>query len=250
MQDQYHREIKSFVLRQSRLTKAQENALKQHAHHYIYPFCSPDINTHLQNKPLDVPTTFTNRKSNPLFNTKKNTHNILEIGFGNGDSLVQECGKHPQTLFFGIEVHLPGVARLIHRAHKAGITNLQIIRADATQAMQYLFPPQLFAQIRIFFPDPWHKKRHHKRRLLNHTFIQTTLRTLKKDGIIHIVTDWQDYAEAIQHNIQAIDKLAPAPIPLIDELIANRPKTAYEKRALSLEHKIYELIYQNIETSD
>lgn len=248
-----HRPIRSFVLRQSRLSVAQKKALNNEANAYIFPFATKNPSTYLQTKPLSIPTNseIIDRNQLTFWQLAHHyQHHILDIGFGNGDSLINVCPANTQTLFWGIEVHLPGVARLIHQATQQAIANLQIIRADAKQVIEILLPPHYFDQIRIFFPDPWHKKRHHKRRLLNHDFICQTLHTLKENGVLHIATDWQDYADFISKQITTIPQLKQAHRPLKQSLIENRPKTAYEKKGIALSHHIHELIYQKTKVTE
>ncbi len=236
-----YRQIKSFVLRQSRLTKAQQLALQEYAQSYIYPFKALPIQDYLQHKPLEI----TQDIQTPLLEEAAQWHKqVIEIGFGNGDSLLSDCLLEPQTLFFGIEVHLPGVARLIHRSHHSSIQNLKIIRADAQQVLTHLLPSEFFDKVGVFFPDPWHKKKHNKRRIINAKFIENVVKILKINGIVHIATDWEDYANHIQSVLTEEKKLQPVTQEEFSKLCQARAKTAYEKRGLSLNHKIYEFIYR------
>ena len=169
------RTIKSYVLRQGRLTRGQQQALDQ-----LWPVYGIDF------KPerLDLDTLF----NRPAAIT-------LEVGFGNGDSLIQQAGSNPQNNYLGIEVHRPGVGRLLHLADNAGISNVRVINHDAVEVLQQQIPDQGLDCVQLFFPDPWHKKRHHKRRIVKTEFIQLIHQKLKPGGLFHLATDWQDYAE-------------------------------------------------------
>lgn len=244
--DNHQRPIRSFVLRQGRLTCAQKNALKKHAKRYIFPFANSDPLAHINHQPLDMPTDFSHQQRNQQTLqsiSSSYAQQIVEIGFGNGKSLLQAGQQNPQHFFWGIEVHLPGVAGLMHRAHQTNIDNLSIIRTDAKQAMM-IFPTHFCHQIRVFFPDPWHKKRHQKRRLLNQSFLSRLTSLLKYGGVLHITTDWPHYAEEITQHIRNITDLIPASEALCQTLIEAKVTSAYETRALRLEHPIFELIYQ------
>ena len=220
-----HRTIKSFVLRQGRLTSAQQNALENHWQDY-----GIDYSEQL----LDFKTLFNN-----------NNETIIEIGFGNGDSLLQQAINQPQYNFIGIEVHGPGVGHLIHNAKEQGVRNIKVIRHDAIDVLTHQIADDSVQQLQLFFPDPWHKKRHHKRRIIKPAFIALIQKKLKTDGLFHMATDWQHYAE---HMLDEMDQ-AEAFRNLsgkgnYSENKGARCETKFERRGLKLGHGVWDLIYQ------
>lgn len=219
------RTIKSFVLRQGRLTRAQQNALENHWQDYGINFSE---------QPLDYPALF------------GNDHQIIiEIGFGNGDSLLQQAINQPQYNFIGIEVHGPGVGHLIHNANAQNIHNIKVIRHDAIDVLTQQITDHSIYQLQLFFPDPWHKKRHHKRRIIKQSFIELIQKKLKTGGFFHMATDWQHYAK---HMLAEMDQA---------EAFRNtsgkgnysknkgaRCETKFERRGVKLGHGVWDLIYQ------
>ncbi len=204
---------------------AQQNALQNHWQDY-----GIDYSEQL----LDLAGLF--EKSNEIF---------LEIGFGNGESLLQQAIDQPQYNFIGIEVHGPGVGHLIHSAREQGITNIKVIRHDAIDVLTRQIPDNSIRQLQLFFPDPWHKKRHHKRRIIKPAFIELVQKKLKTGGIFHMATDWQHYAE---HMLAEMDQA---------ETFSNvsgkgnysstqgaRCETKFERRGLKLGHGVWDLIYE------
>ena len=161
--------IKSFVLRQGRVTGAQQHALDKHWLTYGIDFSEQVLSF------------------NKLFN--KQNEVIVEIGFGNGESLLQQAKNQPETNFIGIEVHGPGVGHLIHLANSENIHNIKIIRHDAVEVLKHQIADNSLQQLQLFFPDPWHKKRHQKRRIINPAFIQLAHKKLKPGGFFHMVFD-------------------------------------------------------------
>ena len=220
-----HREIKSFVLRQGRLTTAQQNALDNHWQDYGVEFSEAPLNFQ------------------QLFN---NTNDVLiEIGFGNGDSLLQQAINHPQTNFIGIEVHGPGVGHLIHHANKESLTNLKIIRHDSVEVLKQQIPNGSIKQLQLFFPDPWHKKKHNKRRILNPAFIQLAREKLKVGGLFHMATDWQHYAEQMLEQMDAAEGfLNTAGNGNYADNTGDRCETKFERRGIKLGHAVWDLIYE------
>lgn len=169
------RQIRSFVLRQGRLTTAQQNALDQYWKLYGIDF---------SNALLDLSDLF--GREAPL---------TLEIGFGDGDSLLEQALTFPDRDFLGIEVHRPGVGHLLNRIHQENIGNLRVIRHDAIEVLNDMIPENSLDCVQLFFPDPWHKHRHHKRRILQHSFVENIRNHLHNDGLFHMATDWKNYAE-------------------------------------------------------
>ena len=219
-----HRPIRSYVLRQGRLTRGQQQALEQLWDTYGIDF-SP--------APLDLDSVYENPA--PV---------ILEIGFGNGDSLLQQAIANPQNNYLGIEVHRPGVGHLLRLAGEAGIANLRVINHDANEVLLQQIPDQSLDGIQLFFPDPWHKKRHHKRRIVNAEFIELVKRKLKKGGHIHLATDWQDYAE---HMLAVMEQASGLSNTAGDAIYAGnteRPTTKFEQRGRRLGHGVWDLVYR------
>jgi tRNA (guanine-N7-)-methyltransferase len=169
------RTIRSFVVRAGRMTTAQQRAME-----VLWPRWGLEPGV----APLDLDAVFGRRAAR-----------VLEIGFGNGEHLVQLAAAHPDTDFMGIEVHPPGVGSVLQRIEAAGLTNVRICQQDAMEVMAAQIPAGSMDEILVLFPDPWHKKRHHKRRLVNAAFAQLIHSRLKPGGVLHLATDWTPYAE-------------------------------------------------------
>ena len=166
---------------------------------------------------------------------------VLEIGFGNGETLVEQAAANPSTDFIGIEVHEPGVGHCLLRAHAAGISNLRLSRRDAIDVLRQQIPDSSLRRINLYFPDPWPKKRHHKRRILQHDFLQMLSRKIEPGGTFHIATDWQDYAEQIDELIGSDDSFRLSERRTHgggDPL--DRSTTRFERRGLQQGHKIWD----------
>ena len=173
---------------------------------------------------------------------------VLEIGFGMGDSLLAMAIAEPDKDFIGIDVHPPGVGRLINNAGKDGLTNLRSYLADANDVLDDCIADASLARVQLYFPDPWHKKKHHKRRILQPAFIQLVRRKLAVGGIFHMATDWQNYAEHMLEEMEAAEgysnsagagEYSPRP--------EFRPITKFEKRGERLGHGVWDLIYTRTE---
>lgn len=220
-----NREIKSFVLRQGRLTVAQQNALENHWQDYGIDF---------SRQLLDFKTLF------------DNDHDvILEIGFGNGESLLQQAINQPQYNFIGIEVHGPGVGHLIHEAHAQKVDNIKVIRHDAVEVLEQQITDNSIKQLQLFFPDPWHKKRHHKRRIIKSAFIQLVQQKLKPGGFFHMATDWQHYAEQMLEEMDATELFRNiSGKGNYSKTQGTRCETKFERRGIRLGHGVWDLIYE------
>ena len=220
-----YRAIKSFVLRQGRLTAAQQKALHKHWLTYGIDY-------------TEQPLIF-----NQLF---ANEHEVvLEIGFGNGESLLQQAKNQPQYNFIGIEVHGPGVGHLIHHAQTEGIENIKVIRHDAVEVLIHQIADNALNKAQLFFPDPWHKKRHHKRRIINPEFIQLLHQKLKPGGFFHMATDWLHYAEQMLEQLDAAEGfINTAGKGCYSKTTADRYETKFERRGLRLGHGVWDLIYE------
>ncbi len=224
-QKKYRRSIRSFVLRTGRLTTAQQKALDEYWLQYGLDF---------KHKLLDFESIFCN-----------NGAITLEIGFGNGDSLLQQAIAHPERNFLGIEVHTPGVGHLIYAAKQAGIRNLRVIRHDAIEVLEQQIPENSLDRVQLFFPDPWHKKRHQKRRILKADFVESILKHLHAGGHFHMATDWENYAEHMletmaQHH--GFTNIAGEAIFVSPQGL--RPETKFERRGLKLGHGVWDMIYK------
>ena len=218
------RTIKSYVLRQGRLTRGQQQALDQ-----LWPVYGIDFKPEL----LDLAT---------LFN--RTAAITLEVGFGNGDSLMQQAASNPQNNYLGIEVHRPGVGHLLHLADNAGITNVRVINHDAVEVLQLQIPDQSLDCVQLFFPDPWHKKRHHKRRIVKAEFIQLIHQKLKSGGLFHLATDWQDYAEYMLKQMEQADGFTNTASEGNYAINTGRPLTKFERRGQRLGHGVWDLVYR------
>jgi tRNA (guanine-N7-)-methyltransferase len=213
--NQYFRHIRSFTRRNGRLTPAQGQALNQLLPQY--QITAEQIQHHW---------TQIYPSLRPL---------VLEIGFGNGHSLLQTALAHPDIEFLGVEVHGPGVGRLLHELHEQGVKNLRIIQQDVMEILP-LLPTQAFTAVHIYFPDPWPKKRHHKRRLIQASLLNAIKRILR--GTLHIATDWDDYARHLKELFDEDQSWESLTTPYLQ-----RPMSKYEARGLRLGHRVHEFIY-------
>lgn len=224
------RPIRSFVRREGRLTPAQQRAFEQLWSKFGIELAPVN---HLSENFLSVSQVF-----------NRDAPCILEIGFGNGESLVQTAQNQPEHNYLGIEVHRPGVGHLLLRLDELAITNVRIICADAVDVLKFYLKDASLDRIQIFFPDPWPKKRHHKRRLIQTEFVGLLAAKLKPQGILHLATDWQDYALQMLEILQASHQdfqnttidFAPRP--------SERPETKFERRGQRLGHQVWDLIFQ------
>ncbi len=218
-----HRPVRSFVLRQGRMTPAQQRALD---------VLLPRHGIAFQTAPLDFDRVFGRRAPR-----------VLEIGFGMGETLAALAQVRPDEDFLGIEVHSPGVGRLLNRVDELGLSNVRVIRHDAVEVVAAMIPAASLAGIHVFFPDPWPKKRHHKRRLLQPAFVHELAQRLVPDGYLHVATDWEDYAQEILAVLAAEPLLANA----ADGFAArpdHRPLTKFEARGLKLGHGVRDLVFR------
>jgi tRNA (guanine-N7-)-methyltransferase len=225
------RRIRSFVVRAGRATAAQERALEE----FWPPFGieMPGIET--PERELDLDRAF-----------GRSAPRMMEIGFGAGEALLAFAGAHPEFDCLGVEVHRPGVGRLLLRAHADGLGNLKVVCHDAVELAQRSLAPASLDLIHIFFPDPWPKKRHHKRRLIQPEFVALLARVLKPKGILRLATDWENYAmqmrEVIDADVHFRNSSADGFAPRTDE----RPLTRFEQRGQRLGHGVWDLAYERI----
>ena len=217
------RPIRSFVLRQGRMSVAQQRAHDNLKAVYGIPYA---VQT------LDLTAAF-----------GRDAPKILEIGFGMGDATAIIASAHPENDYLGIEVHGPGVGSLLNQIQERALTNLRIIQHDAVEVLRDMIPDASLVGVHIFFPDPWHKKRHHKRRLIKPELIALIAGKLASNGYLHCATDWEDYA------IQILDVLSGEPT-LTNTAEgyalrpAYRPLTKFEQRGIRLGHGVWDIVFK------
>lgn len=221
------RAIRSFVLRHGRMTEAQQRGLA---------FGWPRFGLEHGDGVLDYQQVF-----------GREAPRVLEIGFGMGQSLVEMAAAAPDTDFIGVEVHRPGVGKLLHLMEERGVENIRVYCHDAVEVLRDCIPEASLDIIQIFFPDPWHKKRHQKRRLIQPAFAESLVRFLKPGGVLHLATDWENYAEQMLEVLSATPGLentagsgqyAPRP--------AHRPLTKFEARGERLGHGVWDLLFRRL----
>ena len=218
-----HRPIRSFVLRQGRVSNAQQRAHQTLLPQFGIPY-APGL--------IDLDHVFGRRASK-----------ILEIGFGMGETTAAIAALHPENDYLGIEVHTPGVGSLLKTIEEEGLTNVRIVQHDAVEVLCHMIGHGTFDGVHVFFPDPWPKKRHHKRRLLQPAFVALLVERMKRGAYLHVATDWQEYAEyvlAVLKNNPLLENTAMdyAPRP------AYRPQTKFETRGLKLGHGVWDVIFK------
>jgi len=220
-----HRPVRSFVLRQGRFTPAQQRAFDQH-------WASFGIDYQAQPRDLDA-----------LFG--RHAEHVLEIGFGNGESLAFAAAAQPGRDLIGIEVHRPGVGRALNALADQGISNVRVYCHDAVDILRNEIAAGTLDEVRIFFPDPWHKKRHHKRRLIQPAFAELLVSRLRVGGVLHLATDWADYARQMWEVLDAQPQLKNLAGP--GGSVARppwRPATHFELRGLRLGHGVWDMLYE------
>ena len=218
------RSIRSFVIRNGRLTGAQADALERLLPRYGLPFAE---------RPLVASEVF--GRSAPLW---------LEIGFGNGDALLDMADARPDVDFIGCEVHAPGVGHALRGIEARALGNVRIVQHDALEVLERMIGPASLDRVLLFFPDPWHKKRHHKRRIVQGEFLDAVARALEPGALLHCATDWQDYAAWMIEHLEADDRFEnvagaaqPSPRPQW------RTLTRFERRGERLGHDVTDLLY-------
>ena len=222
------RRIRSFVLRQGHLSAAQQRGIDEYFPRFGIPY---------QAQHLDLSKVFGAERANaPL---------IVEIGFGMGTATAAIAQARPQDNFIGIEVHSPGVGSLLNIIATQDIPNLRVIRHDAVEVLENMIPLHRLAGLHIYFPDPWHKARHHKRRLIQAPFVRQLAERLQPGGYMHLATDWENYAEQMLAVLSAE--------PLLQNTVAGyapkpdyRPLTKFENRGLKLGHGVWDLVFKRI----
>jgi len=218
-----HPRIRSYVLRAGRVGSGQARALAELGPRYLLPY---------QSSLVDLDAAY-----------GRNAPKILEIGFGMGEGLAEIAAAHPENDYLGVEVHTPGVGALLKQVGGRGLDNVRVIQHDAVEVLTHMLAPGSLAGVHVFFPDPWHKKRHNKRRLIQPPFVRLLAGRIAPGGYLHLATDWEDYA------IQMLEVLSAEP-----ELANNtdgfsprpdtRPLTKFEQRGIRLGHGVWDLVFR------
>jgi tRNA (guanine-N7-)-methyltransferase len=218
----YRKPIRSFVLRQTRMTQLQQRAFEE-LQCFIVPF---------GNSSIQLP--------------KEYTKAVLEIGFGMGHATAEIARANPQVMYYGIEVHTPGVGALLARIKDYDLDNIRIIQHDALEVLDSMIPFDSLHGVHLFFPDPWPKKKHHKRRIVNLGLLEKIIPRLKTGGYFYAVTDWQEYAEEILDKVGRIRGFHNTFQGFAEPQLW-RPQTAFEHKGFAKNHKIYEIYVEKID---
>lgn len=218
--------MRSFVLREGRLTTGQQRAFET-----LWPRWGLDH----QAGPLDLQAVFGN--VNPVF---------LEIGFGDGENLLAMARANPDRNYLGVEVHRPGVGHLLLRVEEHGLSNVRVIRHDAVEVLDHMIAPASLAGVYLLFPDPWHKKRHHKRRILQPAFVERLARVIRPGGLFHAATDWEDYAAHMLHTLEQAGELFEnsAGRGRFAADTGDRLETKFERRGRRRGHGVWDLMFR------
>ncbi len=220
-----HRPIRSFVLRQGRVSNAQQRAHAALLPEFGIPY-APRI--------VDLNSVF-----------GRTAPKILEIGFGMGETTAAIATQHPENDYLGIEVHTPGVGSLLKSIGEQNLANVRIVQHDAVEVLRNMIAPATFDGVHVFFPDPWPKKRHHKRRLLQAEFVALLAERMQPGAYLHAATDWQEYAEYILDVFTREPRLANS-APDYAPRPAYRPQTKFETRGLKLGHGVWDIIFRRV----
>jgi len=227
-QENEKRRIRSFVLRQGRMTKGQQLAFEKSWTKYGLEFGKSKIGP------------------NELFQNK-NEQFVMEIGFGNGKSLVQTAFENPHINYLGVEVHKPGVGALLIDAEKQQLENIRCINHDAIEVLSFMLADNILDSVQLFFPDPWPKKRHHKRRIVNPEFLSLIYKKLKVGGTFHMATDWLPYAEEAMETLAAFEGFENKERGKnFSARPSGRPVTKFETRGENLGHEVRDLIFEKV----
>jgi tRNA (guanine-N7-)-methyltransferase len=218
-----HPRIRSYVLRAGRVGSGQARALAELGPRYLLPYQSGLVDLHA------------------IYG--RGAPKILEIGFGMGEGLVEIAAAHPENDYLGVEVHTPGVGALLKQVGERGLDNVRVIQHDAVEVLTHMLAPGCLAGVHIFFPDPWHKKRHNKRRLIQPPFVRLLAGRIAPGGYLHLATDWEDYALQMLEVLSAAPELANttegfSPRP------DTRPLTKFEQRGIRLGHGVWDLVFR------
>lgn len=219
------RKIRSFVLREGRLTSGQQRAMQ-----LLWPRFGVEYGA----QRMDVAAVF--GRAAPL---------VVEIGYGTGASLLAMAAAEPEKNFLGIEVHTPGVGALLLGIEERGLTNLRTLRHDAVEVLAHMLPDASIHRLQLYFPDPWHKKRHNKRRIVQEPFLTLLAEKMQPGGVVHFATDWEPYAEWMLTLLCATPSLENiAPAGGFSERPTWRPHTRFEARGTRLGHGVWDLLFR------
>jgi tRNA (guanine-N7-)-methyltransferase len=225
VEELHRRGIRSFVMRAGRMGPGQTRALAELGPRFVLPFAAQSV---------DFDAVF-----------GRHAPRILEIGFGMGDATAAIAHALPGTDFIGVEVHTPGVGALLKRIGEMQLGNLRLIQHDAVEVLAQMIAPDSLAGVHVFFPDPWHKKKHNKRRLIQPGFVRQLVERIAPGGYLHCATDWQPYAEQMLEVLSAeplLRNTAAGYAPKPDY----RPLTKFENRGLKLGHGVWDLVFEKI----
>ena len=221
------RRVRSFVRRAGRITKAQQRALER-----LWPVYGVE----LADGTLEIAELF-----------PATADIVVDIGFGDGEVLAASARVNADVGYLGIEVYEPGIGHLLLQLSKADISNVRVMRGDAAEILPNRLPPRSLAAVNLFFPDPWPKKRHFKRRLVQPPFVADVIRVLRPRGLLHVATDWTPYAEHVREVTAQFPQLQPVPhAALVNERLAQRPHTKFERRGVALGHEVTDLYYRKL----
>jgi tRNA (guanine-N7-)-methyltransferase len=221
--DSPRRPVRTYVLRQGRLTEAQRRARDALTPRFGVPF---------SDEPLDLDRLF-----------GRTAPKILEIGSGMGETTARIAAGHPERDYLAVEVHTPGIGSLLAQIAAGGLDNVRVIQHDAVEVVRHMIAPASLDGVHVFFPDPWPKKRHHKRRLLQPPFIALLASRLKPGGMVHVATDWEDYARQILEMLSAEPALANTADGFASRP-EDRPLTKFERRGLKLGHGVWDVVFR------
>jgi tRNA (guanine-N7-)-methyltransferase len=219
------RKVRSFVRRPGRITTGQQRALRDLMPRWGIPFTD---------RRIDLDDVFA-----------RQVPRVLDIGFGDGEALLTAAARYPDIDYLGVEVHEPGIGHLLTLIERSGLANVRLINRDAIDVIEHMLSDGTFDAVNLFFPDPWPKKRHHKRRIVQMPFIDEVLRVLKPDGLFHVATDWLNYAEHLGQTLDADDRLDKLDGGnLLGDPLAFRAPTKFEQRGRKLGHDVVDFFYR------
>lgn len=220
----HHRPIRSYVVRGGRLTPSQEEAINT-----LWPVYG------LENDQGLI-------KRESVF--ERSAELVFEIGFGMGDSLVAMAGEHPERDYIGIDVHPPGIGTILRDIKNAELKNLRVMQGDAMDVLKTCFADEELDKVQIYFPDPWHKKRHHKRRMIQPKFVSDLATKMRNGGILHLATDWENYAEQMMEVMTASEQFVNMAGEGKYAEEHERVETKFERRGRRLGHGVWDLLFE------
>lgn len=230
MKDKPLRKIRSFVRRPGRTTEAQGKALVE---------LMPRFGLNFSEQRVDLEAVF-----------GRDAKKILDIGFGDGEALLTAAANNPGIDYLGVEVHDPGIGHLLLMVERAGLTNVRVVQRDVVEVLSSMLSDACVDGVNVYFPDPWPKKRHHKRRLIQPVVASEFARVIRAGGRLHLATDWENYAEQMQEVIAATSAFTDVSAEeIIEESGLLRPPTKFERRGQRLGHRVRDLIYERLETT-